>query len=150
MKATPPSTTQSQETTTDISPKQNEKSIFDWSGNYSAVKDAGNTYGGTPIIFEVRFTLKAVNDGKYEGTMEISGYQTYFAKARIEGNVYGNRIRIYYVSSRGDETDEWSSVCDRNTPLLSMVFSNGRINSEWFIALCESEIVNQDTPIKKE
>ena len=133
--------------------KQNQETrqeSFDWTGNYVAVKDAGNTYGGTPIFFEVSFNLKATNDGKYKGTMEISGYQTYFGKARIEGNVYGNRIRINYVSSRGDETDEWSSICDGSTPLLSMVYSNGRIDAEWFAVLCETEVVNQDTPVKKQ
>ena len=123
---------------------------FNWNGIYSTVKDAGNTYGGTPIIFGITFTLRAINESKYEGTMEISGFQTYFDKAKIEGTVYGNRIRIYYVSSRGDETDEWSVVCDRGTLLLSMVYSNGEIDAEWFAPLCESEVVDQDTPVIKE
>lgn len=150
VEATPPSITQSQETITDISPKQNEKSTFDWSGNYFAEKDAGGTYGGTPIIFQTEFSLKRINDTQYEGTMEIAGYQTLYAPAKIKGFVNGNRIRIYFVSSRDDGINKWSDICNGDTPLLSLSITNGTIESEWYATLCESEVVDQSTPVIKQ
>ena len=130
------------------SPIQKEKKEFDWSGDYLAEKDAGNTYGGTPIIFQTNFSLRRINDTQYEGTMEIGGYQTYYAPAQIKGYVNGNRIRIYFISCQDDDFNRWS--CKSDTPLLSLVFTNGTIESEWFATLCEDEVVDQDTPVIKQ
>lgn len=132
------------------SPNQAEKSIFDWSGSYLAEKDAGGTYGGTPIFFQTEFSLKRTNANLYEGTMEINGYQTYYAPAKIKGLVNGDRIRIYFVSSHDDGFNKWSDICNGETPLLSLSISSGTIESEWYAALCENEIVDQSTPVKKQ
>ena len=127
-----------------------EKSRFNWSGNYLAEKDAGGTYGGTPIFFQTEFSLKRINDVLYEGTMEINGYQTNYAPAKIKGYVNGNRIRIYFVSSNDDGLNKWVDICNSDTPLLSLAITNGSIESEWYATLCESEVVDQSTPVIKQ
>lgn len=127
-----------------------EKSRFNWSGNYLAEKDAGGTYGGTPIFFQTEFSLKRINDVLYEGIMEINGYQTNYAPAKIKGYVNGNRIRIYFVSSNDDGLNKWGDICNSDTPLLSLAITNGSIESEWYATLCESEVVDQSTPVIKQ
>ena len=129
--------------------QQKKQETYNWSGSYSAVKDAGGTYGGTPIIFETTFTLKRVNNEKYTGTIEISGYQTYYGTAKIEGYVNGNRIRVNFVSSNDDGINKWSDICQRGTPLFSLSVTNGTIDSQWYAVLCETEVVDQGTPVTK-
>lgn len=82
--------------------------------------------------------------------MEINGYQTYYAPAKIKGHVNGNRIRIYFVSSHDDGLNKWSDICNGDTPLLSLSITNGTIESEWYATLCESEVVDQSTPVIKQ
>lgn len=123
---------------------------YDWSGSYTAVKDAGSTYGGTPIIFETSFTLKKVRDDYYVGTMEINGYQTMYDVAKIEGNVYNNKIRIFFKSSNDEGLNKWSDICTtNNVPLLTLEYSKGKIDADWFATLCEVEVVDQTTPVTK-
>ncbi len=136
----------------EVNNKENpiQENIINWSGIYLAEKDAGGTYGGTPIFFQTEFSLKRINDNQYEGTMEINGYQTNYAPAKIKGFVNGNRIRIYFVSSNDDGLNKWGDICSSDTPLLSLSITNGSIESEWYATLCEHEVVDQSTPVIKQ
>ena len=132
-----------------------EEAEYDWSGNYSAYRDLGNTNGGFPYYYRTTFSLKKITRDKYTGTMEIEGYQSFFETARIEGIVSDNRIRIFYKSSEGERYegfgDQWKTIgCDGTTLLLSLVNDNGKIVSQWFPPLREAEVVSIDTPVTKE
>ncbi|MBQ9229885.1 MAG: serine/threonine protein kinase [Prevotella sp.] len=130
--------------------KTSKPEKYDWSGNYSAIKDAGSTYGGTPIYFETTFVLKKDRDDYYIGTMEINGYQTMYDVAKIEGYVYNNKIRIFFKSSNDEGMNKWSDICTtNNAPLLTLTKANGQIEAEWFATLCEAEVVDQTTSVTK-
>lgn len=123
---------------------------YDWSGHYTAIKDAGSTYGGTPVFFKISFFLKKVKEDYYVGTMEIDGYQTMYDVAKIEGSSYGNRIRIFFKSSNDEGINKWSDICtSNNAPLLTLTHSNGQIDAEWYATLCEADVVEQTTPVTK-
>ena len=128
-----------------------ETNSYDWSGDYIARRDLGNTAGGTPIMLNTYIHLTRLNNKKYNGTIEIGGYQTFSAPAKIEGYVSENKIRLYYVSCNNDNGNvQWKEICQKDTPLLCMELLSGKIDVQWFLAMCDAGLVEQDTPIKKE
>ena len=128
-----------------------ETNSYDWSGDYIARRDLGNTAGGTPIMLNTYIHLTRLNNKKYNGTIEIGGYQTFSAPAKIEGYVSENKIRLYYVSCNNDNGNvQWKEICQKDTPLLCMELLSGKIDVQWFLAMCDAGLVEQDTPITKE
>lgn len=123
---------------------------YNWTGSYEAMRDLGNTYGGTPITIMTYIELKKKSDNKYAGTIEISGYQLNYPTAQIEGFVNENMIRVYFRGCNQNGMNQWDEICQKDTPLFAMTNENGRIDVQWFVPLCEAGIVTQNTKISKD
>lgn len=126
-------------------------SEYNWEGSYEAMRDLGNSYGGFPITINVDINLKRSADrNKYNGTIDIGGYQMSYATAQIEGYVNDNKIRIYFTKCDNDNgTSKWSDFCEPGRALCCLTNNNGKIDAEWFSALCGEGVVEQTTKIKK-
>ena len=126
-------------------------SEYNWEGSYEAMRDLGNSYGGFPITINVDINLKRSADrNKYNGTIDIGGYQMSYATAQIEGYVNDNKIRIYFTKCNNDNgTSKWSDFCEPGRALCCLTNNNGKIDAEWFSALCGEGVVEQTTKIKK-
>lgn len=126
-------------------------SEYNWEGSYEAMRDLGNSYGGFPITINVDINLKRSADrNKYNGTIDIGGYQMSYATAQIEGYVNDNKIRIYFTKCDNDNgTSKWRDFCEPGRALCCLTNNNGKIDAEWFSALCGEGVVEQTTKIKK-
>lgn len=120
---------------------------YDWSGTYKATTDAGSTYGGTPINYEITIKLEA-NDNSfrdYYGSIEVSGYMTYFT---YPVTAYANKNVLRVRSGHNPDEDVQGIVED--SPIVTLYYyeTNGMMESQWHQGLSEDYINNQ-TELRK-
>lgn len=113
-----------------------------WSGTYKATTDAGSTYGGTPINYEITIRLEANDDSytNYYGSIEVSGYMTYFT---YPVTAYANKNILRVRSGHNPDEDVQGIVED--SPIVTLYYYEAKsmIESQWHQGLSEDYINNQ-------
>lgn len=129
-----------------IQPKQQESVSYDWSGLYKAETDAGSTYGGTPILYNINLQIRSQGNNDYTGTISIDGYQTDCTYS-VTGYANQNVLRIICGNQIGDGI---GGGLEANEPIATIYYNNdGTLTVQWHQEMQEY-YVNENTTFEKE